>query len=85
MKRLLSYFLLTLLVTTTLYALRGPVDGRYYNRDNETDRQIHVNNDGYMIGADSDHSVGLMSLNSDAKTTVVISGDAGNQKINYSA
>lgn len=56
MQRLLSYFLLTLFVTTSLYALRGPVDGRYYNRDVNR-RTLHINNDGKMEGEDSDYTV----------------------------
>ena len=34
MKRMLSYFLLTLFVCTCVYALRGPDNGRYYTISN---------------------------------------------------
>lgn len=74
MQRLLSYFLLTLFVTTSLYALRGPVDGRYYNRDYQR-RELAQNNSGSMDARDSDGSPGGLSLNTDASCNVNIFWD----------
>jgi hypothetical protein len=67
MKRILSCFLLTLCVCTSLYALRGPVNGRYYNRDyhKRTINSLY----GNINGQDTD-TTGMPSLYTTAYTEV---------------
>lgn len=61
MKRILSFALiLSLLGGTTLWALRGPVNGRTYNRDVQELRGLNQTYWVKALGADSD---GLLSTN----------------------
>ena len=61
MKRILSFALiLSLLGGTSLWALRGPVNGRTYNRDTQELRGANQTDWVKAVGADSD---GLLSTN----------------------